>query len=51
MWTYSSIRHRFFESRRHDFYVMFTHHIVTMGLELLSFGDGESAFGLFIILV
>lgn len=51
IWTYSSVRHRFFEARRRDFYVMFTHHLTTILLELLSFEDGETSFGLFVILV
>lgn len=51
IWTYSSIRHRFFEARRADYYMMFTHHLTTISLELLSFSYGTRGYGVFIMLV
>lgn len=51
IWTYSGIRHRFFEVRRNDYFMMFVHHIVTMILELMSFGYDYTAYGLLIMLI
>ncbi len=32
IWVYTAISHRWLESRHKDYYVMYTHHVVTIGL-------------------
>jgi len=51
IWVYTGFSHRFLEARRHDYVVMFIHHISTILLLALSHSAGYQRIGILVLFV
>jgi len=51
VWIYTCFVHRFLDERRKDYFVMYIHHIVTIGLVGMSWQSGYWRIGLIIVYV